>query len=259
MIRGIYSAASGMGVQQAKMDTISNNLANISVNGFKKDIVTQQSFADLLLMQQDRNEEGILPSSREYVGRTGQGAAVTGVVTDFSAGLIKQTGKPTDLSLQKENCFFILMDPQNPDRTYYTRDGAFYIDQDGYLANPQGHRLLGDNGPIRVGDDKFHVSTDGKIIVSGQAQPIKLSIAQFDNPGELKKLGENYFTAVGGAPLTTEDAGVIQGSLEKSNVDPASEMANMISVMKNYEANQKIIHAHDQLLDLAVNRVGSLK
>lgn len=257
MIRGIYSIASGMNVQIARIDAASNNLANISTPGFKKDRVITGPFPRLI--QLSTGQSGAVPgnSRSEALGVTCQGAAVQQVVTDLSPGMLRETGNSTDLAL-KEPGFFTLADSLDEDTLYYTRNGKFKLDREGYLINDSGYRLMGEDGPVQItGDEQITVEGDGSIIADGQVMA-KLSVASFNNPDALERRGSLYLPR-GQEPEQLENPGIIQGFLEGSNVDPVEETVNMISAARAYETGQKIIQAQDSILGLAINKIGLLK
>jgi len=275
MIRGIYTACSGMGTQQARMDILSNNLVNSTTNGYKADEVIQKSFPQLLLVQQaQRQAGGLSPGRWEYVGRTNQGAAVKQVVTNFTPGPAQETGSFNHLALTQQNCFFVINSPaaDQPARELYTRDGVFQVDSEGYLVSSRGDRVLGERGPIQVGGERFVVSREG-MVSTAEGEIDRLYLVQFDDPAALIKTGGNCYTAPAGKarqagtphPNPPPSRGregwgvVLQGYLERSNVNLVAEMANMISIVRAYEANQRGLQAHNELLGLAVNQVGSLK
>lgn len=262
MIRGLYTAGAGMGVEQARLDALANNLLNATTSGYKKDRVVQTPFPQLLLVQRQQETIGGLPARWEFVGLSNQGAAVRRVVTDFASGLIQETGEFTDLALANRNCFFTVSAPTpgDPARELYTRDGAFSIDGEGYLVTARGERVLGETGPVYIGEEGiFSVSAEGVIATPGQGEIDRLRLVEFADPAVLNKTGNNSFTAPPGAGQPAADPQVRQGFLERSNVSMAAEMVGLITVVRAYEANSRILQAHNDLLGLAVNQVGSLK
>ncbi len=259
MIRGIFTAASGLGVLQARMDATSNNLANLSTAGFKQDRVQMAAFPDLMLQERVRvSVGGIGMGGWEPLGRTNQGVVVTGVYTDYSPGILHETGRETDLALSGEGFFAFEAGGQGEAGVLYSRDGDLHRDSEGYLVNSRGHRILGENGPVRVGPGSFTVSPEGLVTTSDGAQT-RLTIVNFPDKTKLVKEGDGYLSAPAGEAEAAERPGVTQGFLEKSNVDATAEMVNMIEIVRAYEAVQKIVQAHDQLLDNVINRVGTVK
>ncbi|OAT79917.1 flagellar hook-basal body protein [Desulfotomaculum copahuensis] len=259
MIRGIYTAAAGLDVQSARLDVISNNVANIATAGFKTDNVTQKTFPDLLLVEsQPRPGDVPVGPSWRPVGVINQGAAVNGVYTDFTPGALQGTGKSTSLALTAPDSFFTVADPANPGGVLYTRDGDFAVDAGGYLVDARGRRVLGVNGPVQVNNANFQVDRNGRITVSGQPLD-QLRIVQFNNPAGLVKTGDNYFRAPAGAAQPAVNPGVRQGYLEGSNVNAGAAMAGMVSALRAYESNQQTLQTENHLLDLAINQVGVLR
>jgi len=256
MIRGIYSIASGMNIQIAKTDATSNNLANISTPGFKKDRVITEPFPRLIQLSSRQTGTLADKSHLEALGITYQGAALQQVLTDFSPGLLRETGNSTDFAL-KNLGFFTLVDP-NEDTLYYTRNGNFKLDGEGYLVNDNGYQLMGDDGPVQITDgDEFTVDDAGNILVNGQVVA-RLLISSFNDPNALERQGSLYLPR-GEEPEQVENPGVMQKFLEGSNVDPVQEMVDMISAARAYETGQKIIQSQDSLLDQAINKVGLVK
>ncbi len=259
MIRGIYTGAMGMNVQSARLDTVSNNLANISVPGYKKDRVVMESFPRLI--QLSARLPGELPgvTRRKVIGTTSAGVAVRQVVTDYTPGILKETGNLTDFALSGPG-FFVLSDPENDDAVYYTRNGSFSVDSDGYLVNANGYRVMGDRGPVQIEDaEKFTVDENGNISENGEVTG-NIFIVSFENPENLQRVGHDLFQATGeDEPQPVENPGLLQRFLEGANVDPVEETVNMISAARAYETGQKIVQAQDAMLDLAINKVGILR
>jgi len=259
MIRGIYTAASGLGVLQSRMDATSNNLANVSTTGYKQDRVQVASFPDLVLQERVRvSVGGIGLGAWNPVGRTNQGAVVTGVFTDHSSGILQETGQETDLALSGEGFFAFEAGGQGENRVLYSRDGELHRDAEGYLVNPRGHRLLGENGPVQVGAGDFTVGPDGTLTTSDDSQ-VRLSILNFPDKNGLVKEGDGYFSAPAGQGVAAENPGVSQRFLERSNVDVTSEVVSMIEITRAYEATQKLVQAQDEMLSKAINQVGAVR
>jgi flagellar basal-body rod protein FlgG len=256
MIRGIYSSAAGMNLQIARMDAVSNNLANAGVPGYKKDRIMAESFPKLIQLGNKRAVPGGL--SGAVIGETNQGAAIKQVVTDFSPGMLRETGNDTDFALSGPG-FFTLSDPDSGDELYYTRNGNFKLDEEGYLVNGDGYRVMGTGGPIQITENKsFVVDEKGNVTVDGEVSDT-LAVAAFDDLNTLERAGNGLFRAPGQEPQAVENPGVMQRYLEGANVDPLEETVNMISAVRAYETGQKIIQAQDGLLDLAINKVGTVR
>lgn len=253
MIQGLYTAMTGMDVQQAKVDSITNNLSNVNTNGYKKENVLVTSFPSVMLAWEGDGA----PGGRVPIGNTNDGVMVNSVVLDQSPGQYEQTEKPTDLALKGSGYFVV--SPPGSNTAYYTRDGSFSINSSGYLVNSQGYQVQGQAGPIQLSGTDIKVASDGTVTQGGQTVD-QIKTVDFSNPGVLQKAGNNLFTANGGTPVATgANTTVLQGTLEKSNVNLNRELVDVLSAYRSYELNQKMIQAADNLLDKAANQVGSLK
>jgi flagellar basal-body rod protein FlgF len=245
MIRGLYIAATGMLAEGARQDVIANNLANVTTNGFKRDVSTSQPFADLLVSNMG------LPGAPQ-VGHLPLGAQVGRIDTIESQGALKSTGNPLDVALAGTG--WITVQSQGGKR--YTRDGELQVDKAGKLVAPDGSAVLGaSGGPITIdpaaGD--VAIAADGTVTQAGQAKG-RIRIAALD-PATIVKEGANL---VAGTEKGTADAVVRQGYLEASTVNTVTEMVQLIEVMRSFEANQKAALAQSDTLQEAVTKVGAV-
>ncbi len=277
MLRGIYTGASGMLAQQARMDTVSNNLANVDKTAYKKDTTIFKSFPDMLIRRINESGLGVTPAgsydTMPFVGKLGTGVEVNEVFTHFEQGSLQRTENNFDLALEGQGFFTVMT--ERGER--YTRDGAFTINQNGILVTKNGNQVVGQNGPIVVQHNNFIVNQRGEIIVNGDisrdpremvgqnsndwANPIvldRLKIVDFENIREIKKEGDSMYreTEFSGPAARTETPAVRQGFLEKSNVNIVREMVDMIEVQRSYEANQKTVQTHDSTLGKLISDVG---
>lgn len=261
MIRGLYSAASGMDVQQAKVESVSNNLANATTPGYKKEKVQVGSFPEFLLIQQGgarRRGGPPLPTSSRQVGAMGTGAMVSGLSIDHTPGNVQETSRSADIMLEGPGFLAINVPAAgDPGRVGYTRAGNFKVDSEGYLT-VNGYRVLGQSGLIRVGSTPFTAGPDGTIEVNGTTVD-RLRLTEFADPGSLRKEGEGIFLDLRGEGRPASSTTVRQGFLEGSNVSVVDEMVDLVAVMRTYEANQRLVQAHDEILSKAVNQVGSVR
>lgn len=247
MIRGIYTAASGMLAEMDKQEVISNNLANVDTTGFKANKSSFYEFPKLLMQ--------MVSGGKNAIGSLGLGAGLYGVYTDFAEGQIKQTGNPLDLAIAGNGFFSI----NTAAGVAYTRDGSFTIDNLGRIVTKSGNLVLDANGgAITVGaGGKIVVNEDGTVRVDGRTAG-RLGIYSFGNLGTtMRKVGDNLFVA-GAAPAAAGGFRVKSGCLEGSNVNPIKEMVEMITVMRAFETNQRVIQSQDETLDRAVNTVGRI-
>lgn len=246
MIRGIYSAASGMVAESIRNDSIANNLANVNTAGFKRDVAVNRDFASVLIKRINDGEP-------QDIGTLGSGTQIDEIATIHSGGAVRQTGNDFDLALDGKGYFVI----QTPNGLRYTRNGSFSKNAQGQLVTADGNRVMGQNGPITIDGGKMTVSGDGRISVDG-LEVNRIRVVDFADERQLTKEGASLFIAPAGTQPQQSSATVNQGYLEMSNVNIVSEMINMISGFRAYEVNGKAVQAHDQLLDKAVNEVGKV-
>ena len=253
MVKGLYTAYTGMIQEQHRMDTLANNLANADTIGFKKEGTTSQSFDAMLIDKiKDDSEYARLP---RRIGSVNPGVKIGESYIDWSQGSFQVTGNSYDLALGGQGFFAIeFTNKRGETSTMYTRDGNFQIDKDGYLVTQDGDYVLGKNGRIRLNvNADMVVQRDGSIYQNDQ-RVAQLQLTTFEDYNYLEHYGENYYYPVEGAtPRDATDISVEQGYLEVSNVSTVSEMVEMISVSRQYEANQKIIQTMDTSLETATS------
>ncbi|MEJ5361617.1 MAG: flagellar basal-body rod protein FlgF [Spirochaetota bacterium] len=276
MVRGLYTGASGMIAQEARLDAIANNLANVDKTAYKKDITLFKAFPDMIIRRLNDDGLGITPAgsydTMPFVGKLGTGVEVNEVYTLYEQGSLMRTENPFDVALDGKGFFAVMT--ERGER--YTRNGAFTLNKDGILVTHNGLPVLGENGIIKLQKNNFMINERGEILVNAALsleptdlvgmtqnnweQPIvidKLKIVDFENIRELKKEGESLYrdTEYSGPALPAEEYKVVQGFLEKSNVNAVREMVDMIEVQRSYEANQKAMLTHDQELGRLINEV----
>jgi flagellar basal-body rod protein FlgG len=254
MIRSLWIAKTGLDAQQTQMDVITNNLANVSTNGFKR---SRAVFEDLLYQTirqpgAQSSQQTQLPSGLQL------GTGVRPVATEkiFTQGNLQQTGNNKDLAIQGQGFFQVLM----PDGTTgYTRDGSFQVDNQGQLVTSSGF-VIQPAITIPANALTITVGRDGTVSVTqpGTPAPVQIGsiqLATFINPAGLMSLGENLFveSAASGNPATsapgTNGSGLLmQAFVETSNVNVAEELVNMIQTQRAYEINSKAITTSDQML-----------
>lgn len=255
MIRSLYTAVSGMITQEAKQDIISNNLANANTVGFKQDNLSLSRFDDVLIQNYDKQQGG--QNVQNIIGKLSLGSKVDGVRTDFTEGSIEETGKATDFAINGRGFFSV----QNNGTSYYSRDGHFHVDSRGYLTNDSGYSVMGKNAstgnvePIYVGNAQMSSDANGNILLGGKPA-YKLATVDFADYSTLSKSGDNLYT---GSGAKVADVNINSNSLEKSNVNLISTMIDMLTTMRSFETNQKIVQSIDETLDKSVNQVGAVK
>ncbi|MGO1368639.1 flagellar hook-basal body protein [Senegalia sp. (in: firmicutes)] len=179
--------------------------------------------------------------NRHGVGTIGNGVRTDRIFTNFTQGNIRKTDNQLDIALNGDGFFKI----QTEDGTRYTRDGSFKVSSEGILVTNEGYKVMGINGDINIENNTLDFTNN-------------LDLVEIDNPEFLRKQGDNLYKILEGQ--TAEEAAftgeVFSGYLEESNVETIKEMVEMISTMRNYEANQKNIQAYDGVLEKAVNEIG---
>jgi len=254
MIRSLWIAKTGLEAQQLNVDVISNNLANVSTNGFKR----QRPLFEDLLYQQLR-QPGAQTSQLTQVPsglQIGAGVRPIATVRIFSTGSMQQTGNPLDLAINGQGFFQILL----PDGTTgYTRDGAFQLDSNGQMVTSSGYPV---QPAITIPPNTLSITigVDGTVSVSqpGSSSPVQvgtIQLANFINPAGLQSRGENLFleTAASGPPLTDNPGNnglgpLNEGFVETSNVSVTEELVNLIAAQRAFEINSRAISASDEML-----------
>ncbi len=259
MIRSLYTAVSGMITQEAKQDIITNNLANATTVGFKSDNLAIKRFDDVLLQNYDKVVGN--KNVRNVIGSISLGSKIDAVNTDFTQGSIQSTDKTTDFAIEGKGFFSVQRNNGADNGQYYTRDGHFHVNIGGMLVNDSGDTVLGRNlqnnslGPINVGNGELSCDASGNISINN-TKMYKLYTADFNDYNNLKKVGDNLYQ---GTNPTENTAVVRQKYLEKSNINVMNEMSSMMTTMRIFETNQKVVQALDETLSKAANELGAVK
>lgn len=264
MVKGLYTAYTGMINEQNRLNILSNNLANADTNGYKKEGTTAQTFADELAIKiKDSSTHGI----SQPLGEMSMGVHIGETYTDYSQGSFKVTDDETDFALDGDGFFAIsFTDKGGNTSVKYTRDGAFTVNSAGYLVTKDGDYVLNRNGALNANANQanyirvdpnalMNVDEDGNIF-QNNVQVASIGVVDFEDYNYLAKYGENLYDMVDGGTRVATDAKVEQGCIEASNINVVKEMVDMIAISRAYQAGQKVINAVDQTLDKAVNQVG---
>lgn len=259
MLRGLYTAYTGMLNEQYRMDIMSNNLANADTVGFKKEGSTSQAYSEVMAVKIKDTTENLNTPKR--LGNMSLGVKIGETYTDFSQGSLRDTGNTYDLALSGDGFFNIeFTNKAGETSTKYTRAGSFVLTTDGYLTTKDGDYVLGQNGRIQLSTTAGNTVIDenGNIYQDNQLVA-KIKITEFEDTNYLTHYGESMWDAKEGAVANdATDVKVHQGYLEMSNISVVTEMVNMISIQRQYEANQKLITTYDESLDKSVNQVGRI-
>lgn len=254
MIRGIYTAVSGLITQEGRQDVISDNMANANTIGFKRKNLVAKKFNDVMMQNYDKTING--KNIKNEIGKLSMGSRIDEVYTAFEQGVITSTDKETDFAINGRG--FFTVSRGNMGNRMYTRNGHFHMDNMGFLVNDSGDKVLGKNlqngrvEGIYVGNGSIKCDEAGNINIDNIPK-YRLYIADFQNYDTLNKMEDNLFK--GSNPLEV-NARVNQGALEKSNVDVMAQMSDMMMTMRIFESNQKVVQSIDETLGKAVNEVG---
>jgi flagellar basal-body rod protein FlgG len=254
MINSLWISKTGMEAQQTKLDVISNNLANVSTNGFKK---SSAVFEDLMYQNVRQAGANVAEQSSLPTGlQIGLGVRTVATSRSFEQGKLQQSGNNLDIAIQG-NGFFQLTMPDGS--TGYTRDGAFQVDNQGRMVNSSGYPVA--NGvTVPPNATSVIVSAEGAVsaVIPGTVapQPIgNITLANFINPAGLDPKGQNIYaeTAASGQPNVAAAGAngtgtLMQGFVETSNVNVVQELVTMIQTQRAYEMNSKAIQTSDQML-----------
>ena len=286
MLRGMYIGSTGMIMNEHRMDVVANNLANVDKTAFKSDEAIFKTFPEMLLQRTREDGQGHVPMGSfdlaPMVGKLGMGVEFNESFTRYESGPAKRTENPTDIMIDDQAgerpAFFVVLTAGGE---RLSRAGNFIIDREGRLATPNGFPLMGENGPIQVAPHNFMIRENGEVWINGKIgnnpqagasretntfeEPVlldRIKMRTVEFPRELKKEGDSfYFTTPESGPMRTfQELGepapvVLQGFLEGSNVNIVRQMVDMIEVQRQYEANQKSVTTHDQLLGRLINDV----
>lgn len=261
MMSALWVSKTGLAAQDTSLRTISNNLANVSTVGYKRE---RAVFRDLLYQIQEQpgglsSQDTTLPSGLQL----GTGVEIGATQKIFTKGDLQTTDQPLDLAIDGRGFFQVSM----PDGSLtYTRDGQFQLSEDGQIVTAEGYRLE-PSVSVPADAQSVTIAGDGTITAliagdTGVTQLGNLQLADFVNPAGLQAIGGNLYreTPASGSPLTGNPAsnglgGLLQGKLENSNVNVVEEMVNMVSTQRAYEMNSRVVSTADQMLQFVTQNL----
>jgi flagellar hook protein FlgE len=223
MIRGFYTALSGVISSMTRQSVVADNIANVNTVGFKQSQTTQDDF-----------ELQIMNSLGPELGELGTGAIPSGLKLDINQGPLQVTGVQTDLAVQGDGLFVV----RTGGGTAYTRAGDFVVDVTGTLVTQKGYPVLDTAGHTIQPGQTFTVDSDGTIVGTGQ----RIALVAWP-PGGVTRLGENLYSA--GGQLTPGSGQIRQSMLEGSNTDVALAMSDMISLQRNFQMSARALSLQD--------------
>lgn len=226
------------------MDTIANNLANMSTSGFKRETPLFQEYVDQLPPTEGQSG----PQTISYVEQSG-------MFRDLANGAMETTNAPFDLAIAGQGYFVV----QTANGPRYTRNGHFTLDASGRIVTEDGDPVQGQGGDIAIAatDGDVHIAADGT--VSGSKGQIgQLNIVDFPNDSALVKEGGSLYSTAQ-SPQSPTNASVLQGVLESSNVKPILEMTNMIEVMRSYQATMNLSQSQSDLMRQTIDKLATIQ
>ncbi|MFH1687352.1 MAG: flagellar hook-basal body protein [bacterium] len=239
MIKGLFTSASGMIPHVRRQEIAANNLANAATPGFKKDGVFTQELSKANQKLASRKTDWEQPMMDK-------------TYTDYAPGVFDKTGNPLDLAIDGDG-FFVLTTPDG--QTVLTRSGSFTSSAEGLLEFPGGATVMGEGGPVEIGNGQVSISSSGEVDVDGIVVA-RIVPRTVNDLTQLQKIGGSMFVVPEGTELIDVETSTIrQGYLETSNVDIVAEMVDMITSFRNYEANARAVQSQDNSLDHLFKRV----
>jgi flagellar basal-body rod protein FlgG len=262
MQNGYYSATGGMVTQMNRLDVISNNLANANTNSFKRDDVVVGDF--MRYMQEYRDELPLDNHTKEgakFLNRSiNRVPHIVEQYTNKDQGALQLTGNALDFALKMENAFFLV---ETPNGLKLTRDGALKLNSEGVLSTKEGFAVLDSSKkPITINQESTLFADKRGNIYQDDAQSATLFIASYEEPKELSKDGDNYYSFADEAKLALFENGdiVANGYLEKSNINPVSEMVALIETNRLVEMYQKVMMSHmTDMNNDAITKLASIR
>ncbi len=240
MIKGIYHAAAGMIPRESQLEAVSNNLANANTTAHKSDRrLFRTTLNNRLLQGGPYGTPVTLPPELYYLQ------------TDHSQGSLEKTDNPLDVAIAGKGFFVIETENGN----CYSRGGNFKLNEENELVNNLGFRVLGESNPIQITGSEVVIRDTGEVIVDGSVID-KLQIVDFEEPYNLRRNGYGFFVAEDGSTgQLIEESKLMQGYIERSNVNVVKEMVQMIELNRIYDILQKAIITQDETLKMAVNEI----
>jgi flagellar basal-body rod protein FlgG len=242
--------------EQRRMDVITNNLANATTVGYKKEGATSQSFDEVMGIKAKDATNGYRDSR---IGNMSLGVKIGETYRDFDQGSFRNTDATFDLAISGDGFFTVsFTNKAGEESTLYTRDGSFTMTKDGYLVTKDGDFVLGQGGPVVMPTDaEIKIDELGNIYADGEYVD-QLQMTDFEDYNYLEQYGENLFRAVDGAKTKDASGSINQGYLEMSNVQVVEEMVEMITTQRAYEAAQKFETTMDSVMEKTVT-LGQIK
>jgi len=273
MLRGFYTAASGMLAQQRRAEILSNNMANANTPGYKAEQSVTRAFPEMLLSYIETDLNGQV--KQKEIGPLHTGVYVQEVLPLYTQGDMKETNVPSDIALIEEALpifeetnlrgalFYAVETPDGVVK--YTKNGHFTLSEEGYLTIGGNNVLSTEGNPILITSTDFDVTPNGQIFINGEPTNQQIDVRFAEDIRNLVREGNGLYRTVDEAELPSAVNNeeiryqLKQGFLEGSNVDITRSYTELLSAYRTFEANQKVLQAYDKSMDKAVNEVGRIR
>lgn len=248
MLRGLYSAGSGLTALMQKQEIETNNMVNAETAGYKRQQTVFRNFRDVYLDEINYKEAN---TKSKNIGSISHGVMVDDIITIYEQGDLVATENDLDLAMDGEGYFTII---DKDGKEYYTRDGGFKLNFQGDLVNNNGYIVAGEKGAINLQGSFTTIEPNGDVYLDGNYVDT-LKVVNIEEP---IKIGSNRFLPTGETPqpFDYKKARVIQGYKEQSNANLIDSMTKFIALTRSYESSQKMIQTIDNTLEKAINEVG---
>jgi len=252
MLDGMRMATEGMLQMSVRQDIVTNNLANVGTAGYRRESLVIESFNDV--MNREMTGKGEVTGGGGVENRSG--------VRHYSAthqgqGALKESGNPFDLALDDNGKAFFTLQGANGEMKF-TRGGSFKLHPSGHLVAADGSMVMGQRGPIKASGSDFKVNDDGTVVCDGK-EVDKLLISSIEDPKAVDRKDGSSFTVSTPTVVAAKDFRIKQGFTEAANFNALTEMVELMTTMRNFEANQKALQSHDQRLQKTVNELGRVR
>ncbi len=244
MNAAVYAATTGLLNRSRALDVTGNNLANAGVAGFKRDELITSTFGEQVMLRAD--------NQTAEIGSVNHGAIGDDIFTDVSQGAMDITGRALDFAIAGDG-FFVVEDEQGVQGL--TRNGSFQVRADGFLVSNTGSYVLGQNGRIQIGNGEMAVNKDGAITVNGQNAGALLIVVPNDLGTMVKQANGTFQRPAGNGVF---EGSVLQGKLERANVDMVEEMTDMMAASRSFQACSQVLRILDTINQKTVTEIGRL-
>lgn len=249
MFKGFYNLTSGMLSQGKRLDVISNNMANVATAGYKSDTYVDSTFREYMVSRIGNKDK----SNPTEIGPASYILAPGRLYTDYTQGVLEETGMPLDFAIQGDGFFAV----QTGNGVAYTRAGSFALDDEGYLCLPDGSRVLDPNGKeIPLNTDKIKADASGAIYTESGQFLGQLGVYSFNDNTQLQRNAQGYFT--GNGAQAAAGVTVQWKAQEQSNINLIQQMTGMITAQRAFQSAAEVSKMYDQLMTKAATSLGNV-